>query len=103
MSHLYNTIQYNTLSPQEDEKTDGVPSRAARWLTWWRVSGDELQQLAAALAELHSQAPAPDGTAASIARAELAALSDRVAEAEVNCAALRADNHLLRTLAGGDY
>lgn len=97
-------LRSSSMNPrsQPDEATDGVPSRAARWLTWWRVSGDELQRLAAALAELHALAPPADATAASLARADLAALSDRVADAEVKCAALAADNDLLRALAGGN-
>ncbi|XP_053614504.1 protein bicaudal D isoform X2 [Plodia interpunctella] len=88
-------------SPAEDEKTEGgISSRAARWLTWWRVSGGELSALAAQLAEL--QTPLPnDASAAALARQQMAQLSDRVAEAEVRCAALEAEAELLRTLAGG--
>lgn len=79
----------------------GISTKAGQWLTWWRVSGGELQQLGSALRELQSATPAPDATAAGVARADLALLSDRVAEAEVRCAALQADCQLLRTLAGG--
>lgn len=78
-----------------------MSARAARWLTWWRVSGTELSALDAALSELLSGGQ-PADSAAGLARAELAQLSDRVAEAEVRAAALRADCDLLRTLAGGD-
>lgn len=89
-------------TPLEDEKIEngGVSSRAAGWLTWWRVSGGELSALSSALAELSAAAPAGD-SASGHARAELAALSDRVAEAEVRAAALHAECDLLRTLAGG--
>lgn len=59
-----------------------MPARAAKWLTWWRVSGGELGALGAALAELATAAPPPDSAAAT-QRAQLAALADRVAEAEV--------------------
>lgn len=78
----------------------GVSARAAKWLTWWRVSGGELSGLAALLAELAAGAPGSD-SAAALQRAQLAQLADRVAEAEVRCAALQADADLLRTLAGG--
>ncbi|XP_072942574.1 protein bicaudal D [Epargyreus clarus] len=78
----------------------GIAARAAKWLTWWRVSGGELASLGAALAELLG-AGAPEGSAAALQRQALAALSDRVAEAELRCAALQADADLLRTLAGG--
>ncbi|GBP55432.1 Protein bicaudal D [Eumeta japonica] len=89
-------------APEEEDKPEnGVAARAARWLTWWRVSGGELTQLGAALAELHQASPPADATAASIARSELAELSDRVAEAEIRCSALSADCDLLRQLAGG--
>ncbi|XP_050352594.1 protein bicaudal D isoform X1 [Nymphalis io] len=86
-------------APLEDDKAEGgVASRAAKWLTWWRVSGGELGALLAALREL--DAP-PDGSPAALQRAQLAQLSDRVADAELRCAALQADADLLRTLAGG--
>ncbi|XP_063366649.1 protein bicaudal D [Cydia amplana] len=88
----------------EEEKTEGgagVPGRAAAWLTWWRVSGGELGALGAALAELQAASAPPDASPAALARASLADLSDRVAEAEVRAAALQADCDLLRTLAGG--
>ncbi|XP_063540607.1 protein bicaudal D [Cydia strobilella] len=88
----------------EEEKTEGaggVPPRAAAWLTWWRVSGGELTALGAALTELQSASAPPDASPAALARASLAELSDRVAEAEVRAAALQADCDLLRTLAGG--
>ncbi|CAH0401199.1 unnamed protein product [Chilo suppressalis] len=89
-------------APLEDEKTEGgISSRAGRWLTWWRVSGGELEALGAALAELGSGAAPADATAAQLARQQLAQLSDRLAEAEVRGAALQADADLLRTLAGG--
>ncbi|CAH0764499.1 unnamed protein product [Diatraea saccharalis] len=89
-------------APLEDEKTEGgISSRAGRWLTWWRVSGGELEALGAALAELGAGATAADAPAAALARQQLAQLSDRLAEAEVRCAALQADADLLRTLAGG--
>ncbi|KAH9633224.1 hypothetical protein HF086_017779 [Spodoptera exigua] len=90
-------------APIEDEKVDsgGVSARAAKWLTWWRVSGGELSGLAALLSELGSGAAGADGSAAALQRAALAQLADRVAEAEVRCAALQADADLLRTLAGG--
>ncbi|XP_022819301.1 protein bicaudal D [Spodoptera litura] len=90
-------------APVEDEKVDngGVSARAAKWLTWWRVSGGELSGLAALLSELASGATASDGSAAALQRAQLAQLADRVAEAEVRGAALQADADLLRTLAGG--
>lgn len=68
------------------------------------MSGGELSGLAALLSELSSGAVPADGSAASAAalqRAALAQLADRVAEAEVRCAALQADADLLRTLAGG--
>ncbi|XP_060805483.1 protein bicaudal D isoform X2 [Amyelois transitella] len=85
-------------APEDEEKSEGgISSRAARWLTWWRVSGGELAALAALLAELQP----PPADAAALARQQLAALSDRVAEAEVRCAALEAEAELLRTLAGG--
>ncbi|KAI5636114.1 microtubule-associated protein bicaudal-D domain-containing protein [Phthorimaea operculella] len=89
-------------APLEDEKVEGgVSARAAKWLTWWRVSGGELSGVAALMQELqHASAPA-EGTAAGVARTQLAQLSDRVAEAEVRAAALQADADLLRTLAGG--
>ncbi|XP_013137314.1 PREDICTED: myosin-7B isoform X1 [Papilio polytes] len=86
---------------EKEEKTSGgVPARAARWLTWWRVSGGELSALAGALAELSAASAAP-GSPAAQQRQALAQLSDRVAEAELRCAALEADADLLRTLAGG--
>ncbi|CAH0724274.1 unnamed protein product, partial [Brenthis ino] len=87
-------------APLEDESTTagGIASRAAKWLTWWRVSGGELSGVLAALREL--DAP-PDASAAALQRAQLAQLSDRVADAELRCAALQADADLLRTLAGG--
>ncbi|XP_047996787.1 LOW QUALITY PROTEIN: protein bicaudal D [Leguminivora glycinivorella] len=88
----------------DDEKTEGsggVPPRAAAWLTWWRVSGGELTALGATLTELQSASAPPDASPAALARASLAELSDRVAEAEVAAAALQADCDLLRTLAGG--
>ncbi|KAJ2948604.1 hypothetical protein O0L34_g7859 [Tuta absoluta] len=89
-------------APLEDEKVEGgVSARAAKWLTWWRVSGGELSGVAALMQELqHASAPA-EGTAAGVARAQLAHLSDRLAGAEVRAAALQADADLLRTLAGG--
>ncbi|XP_035435757.2 protein bicaudal D isoform X3 [Spodoptera frugiperda] len=93
---------HSDCAPIEDEKVDsgGVSARAAKWLTWWRVSGGELSGLAALLAELAAGAPGSD-SAAALQRAQLAQLADRVAEAEVRCAALQADADLLRTLAGG--
>ncbi|XP_045452564.1 protein bicaudal D [Melitaea cinxia] len=75
-----------------------VAARAAKCLTWWRVSGGELGALLTALREL--DAP-PDGSPAALQRAQLAQLSDRAADAELRCAALQADADLLRTLAGG--
>lgn len=85
---------------QEEDKAEGsVASRAAKCLTWWRVSGGELGALLAALREL--DAP-PDGSPAALQRAQLAQLSDRAADAELRCAALQADADLLRTLAGGE-
>ncbi|XP_049876582.1 protein bicaudal D isoform X2 [Pectinophora gossypiella] len=88
-------------APLEDEKVEGgVSARAAKWLTWWRVSGGELAGVAALLGELAAGAAA-DAGAANAARQQLAALCDRVAEAEVRAAALQADADLLRTLAGG--
>ncbi|XP_061720948.1 protein bicaudal D [Cydia pomonella] len=89
--------------PEEcmSEGSGGAPRGAAAWLTWWRVSGGELAALQAALAELHAAAAPPDASPAALARASLAELSDRVAEAEVRAAALQADCDLLRTLAGG--
>lgn len=87
---------------QEDDKVEGgVAARAAKWLTWWRVSGGELVALLAALKELDS--PLADGSPAALQRAQLAQLSDRMADAEIRCAALQADADLLRTLAGGHY
>ncbi|KAM3960349.1 microtubule-associated protein Bicaudal D [Aphomia sociella] len=91
-------------APLEDEKEKpegSVSARAARWLTWWRVSGGELGALAAQLSELQAGAAPPEQSAAALARQALAQLSDRVAEAEVRAAALHADADLLRTLAGG--
>ncbi|XP_059059067.1 protein bicaudal D [Achroia grisella] len=91
-------------APLEDEKeksSGGVSARAARWLTWWRVSGGEVSALAAQLAELQAAAAPADGSPAALARHALAQLADRVAEAEVRAAALHADAELLRTLAGG--
>ncbi|CAH2042157.1 unnamed protein product, partial [Iphiclides podalirius] len=85
---------------KEEKAEGGVAARAARWLTWWRVSGGELSALAGALAELNG-APAAPGSPAALQRQALAQLSDRVAEAELRCAALEADADLLRTLAGG--
>ncbi|XP_068620209.1 protein bicaudal D [Battus philenor] len=86
---------------EKEEKTEGgVAARAARWLTWWRVSGGELTALAGTLAELSAASGAP-GSPAAMQRQALAQLSDRVAEAELRCAALEADADLLRTLAGG--
>ncbi|CAH2089335.1 unnamed protein product [Euphydryas editha] len=86
-------------APLEDDKAEGgVASRAAKWLTWWRVSGGELGALLSALRELDAL---PDGSPAALQRAQLAQLSDRVADAELRCAALQADADLLRTLAGG--
>ncbi|XP_052743579.1 protein bicaudal D isoform X2 [Bicyclus anynana] len=81
-----------------DERAEGVSARAAKWLTWWRVSGGELAALLAALREL--DAP-PDGSPAALQRAQLAQLSDRAADAELRCAALQADAETLRALAGG--
>lgn len=81
----------------------GVSARAAKWLTWWRVSGGELGGLGALLAELQAGGAAAPGSAAALQRAALAQLADRVAEADVRCAALQADADLLRTLAGGTY
>ncbi|XP_047030800.1 protein bicaudal D isoform X2 [Helicoverpa zea] len=97
---------HSDCAPLDEEKVEsgGVSARAAKWLTWWRVSGGELSGLAALLSELSSGAVPADGSAASAAalqRAALAQLADRVAEAEVRCAALQADADLLRTLAGG--
>ncbi|XP_031765659.1 protein bicaudal D isoform X3 [Galleria mellonella] len=95
---------HSDCAPLEEEKekcAGGVSARAARWLTWWRVSGGELGALAAQLAELQAGAAPADGSAAALARQQLAQLSDRVAEAEVRAAALHADADLLRTLAGG--
>ncbi|XP_032520014.1 protein bicaudal D isoform X2 [Danaus plexippus] len=87
-------------APLEDDKVEGgVAARAAKWLTWWRVSGGELVALLAALKELDS--PLADGSPAALQRAQLAQLSDRMADAEIRCAALQADADLLRTLAGG--
>ncbi|CAH2208725.1 jg9412, partial [Pararge aegeria aegeria] len=84
----------------EDDKAEGgVAARAAKWLTWWRVSGGELSALLAALRELDAL-PA-DGSPAALQRAQLAQLSDRVADAELRCAALQVDAEILRTLAGG--
>ncbi|CAG9114442.1 unnamed protein product [Plutella xylostella] len=94
-------IQTATKNEEEQQKDGTISSKAARWLTWWQVSGTELSKLAALLAEVQAAMPPPDATAASIARAELAQLSDRLAEAEVKCAAFTADNQLLTTLAGG--
>ncbi|XP_041984519.1 protein bicaudal D isoform X2 [Aricia agestis] len=85
--------------PEEGDKCEDVPARAARWLTWWRVSGGELAALCTALQQL--QGPAPDGSPAQLQRHALADLSDRVADAELRCAALQADADLLRALAGG--
>lgn len=62
------------------------------------MSGGELGGVLATLREL--DAP-PDASAAALQRAHLAQLSDRVADAELRCAALQADADLLRTLAGG--
>lgn len=76
-----------------------MAARAAKCLTWWRVSGGELGALLGALREL--DAP-PDGSPAALQRAQLAQLSDRAADAELRCAALQADADLLRTLAGGE-
>ncbi|KAJ8717733.1 hypothetical protein PYW07_005663 [Mythimna separata] len=97
---------HSDCAPLDDEKVEsgGVSARAAKWLTWWRVSGGELSGLAALLGELAAGALPSDATPASAAalqRAALAQLADRVAEAEVRCAALQADADLLRTLAGG--
>ncbi|KAJ8717114.1 hypothetical protein PYW08_005513 [Mythimna loreyi] len=97
---------HSDCAPLDDEKVEsgGVSARAAKWLTWWRVSGGELSGLAALLGELAAGALPADATPASAAalqRAALAQLADRVAEAEVRCAALQADADLLRTLAGG--
>ncbi|XP_034835412.1 protein bicaudal D isoform X1 [Maniola hyperantus] len=87
-------------APLEDDKAEGgVAARAAKWLTWWRVSGGELTALLAALRELDAL-PA-DGSPAAVQRAQLAQLSDRVADAELRCAALQVDAEILRTLAGG--
>ncbi|XP_075980905.1 microtubule-associated protein Bicaudal D isoform X2 [Anticarsia gemmatalis] len=92
-------------APLEEEKVEagGVSARAAKWLTWWRVSGGELSGLGALLQELQAGAAAnTDGAGpAALQRAALAQLADRVAEAEVRAAALQADADLLRTLAGG--
>ncbi|CAH0590443.1 unnamed protein product [Chrysodeixis includens] len=94
-------------APLEEEKLESgsVSARAAKWLTWWRVSGGELGGLGALLAELQAGAGVPElgagASAAATQRAALAQLADRVAEAEVRCAALQADADLLRTLAGG--
>ncbi|XP_028163282.1 protein bicaudal D [Ostrinia furnacalis] len=91
---------HSDCAPLEDEKVEGgISARAGRWLTWWRVSGGELEALGAALGELAAAAP-PDSAAAH-QRQQLAQLSDRLAEADVRCAALQADADLLRTLAGG--
>ncbi|CAK1584314.1 unnamed protein product [Parnassius mnemosyne] len=88
---------------EEKEKCPGgVAARAARWLTWWRVSGGELAALRDALQELAAaDADAAGASPAALQRQALAQLSDRVAEAELRCAALQADADLLRTLAGG--
>lgn len=89
---------------QEEEKSDGgISSRAAKWLTWWRVSGGELTGVRALLDELQHAAAGGGDSAAGVARLALAQLADRVAEAEVRAAALQADADLLRTLAGGRY
>lgn len=92
-------------APLDDEKIEpgGVSARAAKWLTWWRVSGGELTGLGALLAELQAGAgaSAEGGGAAALQRAAMSQLADRVAEAEVRAAALQADADLLRTLAGG--
>ncbi|XP_026320813.1 protein bicaudal D [Hyposmocoma kahamanoa] len=88
-------------APLDDEKVEGgVSARAAKWLTWWRVSGGELSGVAALLHELQNGA-VPADTAAGVQRHALAQLSDRVAEAEVRAQALQADADLLRQLAGG--
>lgn len=81
----------------------GVSARAAKWLTWWRVSGGELSGLGALLSELQAGAGAGAEGAGpqALQRAALAQLADKVAEAEVRAAALQADADLLRTLAGG--
>ncbi|XP_038211239.1 protein bicaudal D isoform X2 [Zerene cesonia] len=88
--------------PLEEEKLEsgGVSARAAKWLTWWRVSGGEVGALADALGELLA-APAPAGSPAALQRQALASLSDRAADAELRCAALQADADLLRAIAGG--
>ncbi|XP_045501841.1 protein bicaudal D isoform X2 [Colias croceus] len=88
--------------PLEEEKLEssGVSARAAKWLTWWRVSGGEVGALADALGELLA-APAPAGSPAALQRQALAGLSDRAADAELRCAALQADADLLRAIAGG--
>ncbi|KAL0870011.1 hypothetical protein ABMA27_006190 [Loxostege sticticalis] len=89
-------------APLEDEKVEGgISARAGRWLTWWRVSGGELEALGAALSELAANSDTPDASATAHQRQQLAQLSDRLAEADVRCAALQADADLLRTLAGG--
>ncbi|CAG5036152.1 unnamed protein product [Parnassius apollo] len=90
-------------APEEKEEKceGGVAARAARWLTWWRVSGGELAALRDALAELAAADPEAGSSPAALQRQALAQLSDRVAEAELRCAALQADADLLRTLAGG--
>ncbi|XP_026741104.1 protein bicaudal D isoform X3 [Trichoplusia ni] len=98
---------HSDCAPLEEEKLESgsVSARAAKWLTWWRVSGGELGGLGALLGELQAGAGVPEagagGSAAATQRAALAQLADRVAEAEVRCAALQADADLLRTLAGG--
>ncbi|XP_050674719.1 protein bicaudal D isoform X2 [Leptidea sinapis] len=86
--------------PLDDEKTEGgVSTRAAKWLTWWRVSGGEVSALSTALAELLAAGAAPSCSVQQ--RQALAQLSDRLADAEIRCAVHQADVDLLRTMAGG--
>ncbi|VVD05211.1 unnamed protein product [Leptidea sinapis] len=87
--------------PLDDEKTEGgVSTRAAKWLTWWRVSGGEVSALSTALAELLAAGAAPSCSVQQ--RQALAQLSDRLADAEIRCAVHQADADLLRTIAGGE-
>lgn len=75
-------------------------SRAGAWLSWWRVSGGELESLCSSLSELLAAA-APTESGAALQRHALAELADRVAEAELRAQHLTAETDLLRTLAGG--
>ncbi|CAF4809130.1 protein bicaudal D isoform X1 [Pieris napi] len=88
--------------PLDEEKSEGgVSARAAKWLTWWRVSGGEVGALSDSLAELMAAQIAADASPAALQRQALAQLSDRVAEAELRCSALQAEAELMRTIAGG--